>query len=67
MSVRGVSRIGEGDFLESEAKGGLFILGGEYVKQEEGCVSTLLPEPTGDSDIFELFVMCFPVVVHFLE
>jgi len=32
MSIRGVGRVGEGDFLESEAKGGLFILGGEYVE-----------------------------------
>jgi len=32
MSVRGVSRVGEGDFLEFEAKGGLFILSGEYVE-----------------------------------
>ena len=32
VSVRGVSRIGEGDFLKLEANGGLFILGGEYVE-----------------------------------
>jgi len=62
-----VSRVGKGDFLESEAKGGLFILGGEYVEQEEGCVGTLLSEPTGDGDVFELFVTYFPVVVHLFE
>jgi len=62
-----VSGIGEGGLLKFEAKGGLFILGGEYVKQEKGCVGTLLPEPTGDSDVFELFVMCFPVVIHLLK
>jgi len=32
MNVGGVSRVGEGDFLESEAKGGLFILSGEYME-----------------------------------
>ena len=67
MGVRGVSGIGKEGFLKFEAKGGLFILGGEYVEQEEGCVSTLLLEPIGDSDVFELFVTCFPIVVHFLE
>jgi len=32
MSVGGVSRVGEGGFLEFEAKGGLFILGREYME-----------------------------------
>ena len=32
VGVRGVSRIGERGVLSSEAKSGLFILGGEYVE-----------------------------------
>ena len=62
-----MSGIGEGNLLEFEAKGGLFIFSGEYVKKEEGCVGVLFPEPIGDSEVSELLVTFFPVVVHFLE
>jgi len=58
-----VGRIGEGNFLEFEAEGGLFILGGEYVEQEEGCVSIPLLEPVGNDDISELLVTQFPFVM----
>jgi len=62
-----VSGIGEGNLLEFEAKGGLFILSGEYVEKEEGCVGVLFPEPIGNGGVSELLVTFFPVVVHFLE
>ena len=67
MGIRGVSGIGKGGLLEFEAKGGLFILGGEYMEQEEGGVGILFPEPTSDGGVFELFVVCFPVVIHSLK
>jgi len=67
VGVRGVGRIGEGNLLEFEAKGGLFILGGEYVGKEEGCIGVLFPEPIGDDEVSELLVTFFPVVVHFLK
>jgi len=62
-----VNGIGEGNLLEFEAKGGLFILGGKYMKKEESCVGVLFPEPIGNGEVFELLVMFFPVVIHFLE
>ena len=49
-----MSRIGESYFLKFEVKGCLFILGGEYVEKEEGCVRVLLPEPVGDCGMTEL-------------
>ena len=51
-----MSGIGEGYFLEFEVKGCLFILSGEYVEKEEGCVRILLLEPIGDCSMTELLI-----------
>jgi len=54
MGIGGVSGIRESYFLKFGVEGCLFILGGEYVKEEEGCVGVLLPEPIGDCGMTEL-------------
>jgi len=54
MGVGGMSGVGESYFLKLEVKGCLFILGGEYVEKEEGCVGVLLLEPVGDCSMTEL-------------
>ena len=51
-----MSRIGESYLLKLEAEGCLFILSGEYVEKEEGCVGVLLLEPVGDCSMTELSI-----------